>query len=526
MSSPSKDKKYQDYYTEDDYNKVLAQLPDIVKMASDKAQEVMEPTIYEKKEVTELIYNFIKIKKRKIYGGTAMNAILKESNPKECFYAETEFADIDFYSPKPVFDLVELTNQLYEKGYKFVQGREAQHDESFSIYVNMHLYCQISYVPTRVYMGIQTININGLLYTHPHFMYIDQLRMFNDPMNSAWRWEKAFKRTYLLLKYYPFEYYNKKIQIKAPLQPVLDYVQKIKNEYMMLEHVQTKCMISGFDAYNFFIKHAANDNSVEKMARTNYNTSGNRLLELLVIVPYMELISVNYKDTVKTTYQFLQKIVDDKTLLSVDEYFPLFQFMNHMVVIKYSGQPIVKIYESDGMCVSMLKTTKGYSYVSYQYLLMFTMINKFRAHLDENKEMYFDYSTMLSNLIKARNIYLSGNNLNVINNTVFGEFKISCMGTTMSFLRAGQIRRMERLSKGHAAQFTYEPKRFLDKTIESPPKFEPTKTQFRNTAGNIITKPKFLMFGIDKDGNIFDKSEIEEYDTESDKDSEIETNKE
>ena len=66
-TSPSKDKKYQDYYADEDYDQVLAQLPDIIKMASDRAQEVMEPTLNEKKEVMEFIFNFLRLKKRKIY---------------------------------------------------------------------------------------------------------------------------------------------------------------------------------------------------------------------------------------------------------------------------------------------------------------------------------------------------------------------------------------------------------------------------------------------------------------------------
>lgn len=510
-TSPSKDKKYQDYYADEDYDQVLAQLPDIIKMASDRAQEVMEPTLNEKKEVMEFIFNFLRLKKRKIYGGTAMDALLKASDPKAGIYTETEFADIDFYSPRPVFDLVELTNQLYEKGYKFVQGREAQHEESFSIYVNMHLYCQISYVPTRVYKGIQTVVIDGIYYTHPHFMYIDQLRMFNDPMNSAWRWEKAFKRTYSLLKHYPFEYYNKKLQIKAPTPVVFDIIGNIKTKFMADEKIQSSCMFCGFDAYNFFIKHASNDRSAEKMARTTYATSSNSLTDMLVPVPYMELISVNYKDTVKQLYKFLQDTVPDKNLLGINEYFPLFQYFGYMSVITYDKQPVVKIYESDGACVSMIKTTKGYAYVSFQYLLMFVMINKFRAHLDESKETYFNYSIMLSNLIKARNIYLTENNLGIINKSVFGEFKVSCMGTTISFIRAGQIRRLERMSKGHAAQFTYEPKRFIDKSVENPPKFEPTRISFRNTSGNQIMIPKYLLFDFDSEGNLIDKKDIEEY---------------
>ena len=87
-------------------------------------------------------------------------------------------------------DLVELCN-LYENKYKYIQRKGAQHEETYKIFVNFK-YCDISYVPLRIYNGIKTIVIDGINYTHPHFMLIDYLRMFNDPMNAAWRWEKLF----------------------------------------------------------------------------------------------------------------------------------------------------------------------------------------------------------------------------------------------------------------------------------------------------------------------------------------------
>jgi len=506
--APPRNPVFQDYYTDEDYDQVLSQLPDLVTQAKMNAQEILEPTLTEQQEVHNFIMNYMRKKQiGKIYGGTAMHTILKEKG--ETIYEECEIADIDFYSPTPVQDLVDLCNTLYENGYKFVQGKEAQHDESFSIFVNMQLYCQISYVPARVYHGIKTIEIDGIRYTHPHFSLIDQLRMFNDPMNSAWRWEKSFKRVYLLLKHYPFEYYDKPLKINNPNKPIDEYVHKMKTEFFMSPDAQKNCLISGFEAYNFFVKHAANDRAVEKMARVTYDTSSNQLLNLISGVPYLEIVSVDYVDTVHKIYDFLLKIVADPKLLSIEEFFPLFQYANHLTVINYGTEPICKIYESDGMCVPHIKTTKGYMYVSYQYLLMFVLICKLRAHLDKNKDMYFNYSIMFSNLIKVRNIFLTENNLGVINKSVFSEFKVSCTGKTISFVRVSQLRRMERLAKGKSAQFIYEPRRFLDKNVE-PPKFDPTKHRFSNTSGNKIVNPKHQMFKIDNNNHLINVKDVEE----------------
>lgn len=198
----SKNRKpiFQDYYTEEDYDSIKEVLPDIIKQIERKAAEILEPTIYEKREVMADIKNFIRDKKRKVYGGTAINELIKAVNPKDAIYDEMIFSDIEFYSPTPVQDLVELTNLLYRKGYKYVVGREAQHEETYSVFVNFQLYCDISYIPTRVYHGIQTKELDGIHYAHPHFIYIDMLRIVNDPINAgAQRWEKTFDRMFKLL---------------------------------------------------------------------------------------------------------------------------------------------------------------------------------------------------------------------------------------------------------------------------------------------------------------------------------------
>ena len=510
MSESIKRKQvFQDYYTDNDYNEVILELPTIIEEAKKRASEVLEPTIYENREVMAVIKDYIRQKKRKVYGGTALNEMLKSSNPVDAIYNENSFSDIEFYSPTPVPDLVELTNLLYQKGYKYVVGKEAQHDETYSIFVNFKLYCDISYVPTIVYHGIKTVIIDGIHYADPHFMLIDYLRMINDPMNAAeQRWEKAFKRMYKLLKNYPLEYFDKQIRIDRPPEEIQKYILKIKNEFMLIDKVQESSLICGFEAYNFYIKYAADDRSVEKLARTTFGKD--KLKDFLVNVPFFDLLSVNYVDTVERLYAFVQDMVPSPKDVTLDEYFPLFQFTNHMARISYKGIPLANVFEADGFCIPNVKTTKGYMYVSYQYLLMFMLISKFRSHLDKNKEMYFNYSIAISNLVSARNIYLSKKNLGVLNNSAFGEFRISCVGSTVSYTRMSQLRGLEKLRQGKSARFSYMPENFFKQSKESQERFDPTKHSFRNTSGNKIANPKNLMFKIDKEGKIRRDAEVEE----------------
>lgn len=502
----------QPYFYDEDYDEVLEKLPNIIKEANKKAGEELEPTIHEKKQVMDVIKEFIRIKGRKVYGGTAINEAIKAKNPDDAIYDDYTFSDIEFYSPTPVVDLVELTNLLYKRGYKYVVGSEAQHEETYSIYVNFQLYCDISYATTRIYHGIKTIVIDGIHYADPHFILIDQLRIINQPLTSAeQRWEKTFKRMFKLLKYYPLEDHHKKIDLPEVPSEYRSYMHKIKNDFMSIKEIQDSCLISGFEAYNFYIRHALQDKHVDQPARIS--SKMNPVGYYVVNVPYLELVSVNYRDTVNKLYNFVREIVVDPKKVTMEEYFPLFQFTGYSVFILYDGNPIVRVFEADGFCVPNVKTTRGYMYVSYQYTLMSMLISKFRAHLDKNKQMYFNYAIAISNLVKVKNDFLHRNKLGVINDTIFSEFRIACTGTTVSFIRASKLRGLERYKQcklkglekhkqGKYTPFRYSPEIFLAQDEESRAKFNPSKYTFKNTSGNKIMNPKNLIFKLDENGNI------------------------
>lgn len=500
---------YQNYYTDEDYDDVMSKLPDIIKDAERKAGEILEPTVYEKRKVMDIIKDYIKRKERIVYGGTAINEILKEVNPKDAIYDDYSFSDIEFYSPTPVPDLVELTNLLHQKGFKYIQGKEAQHEETYSIFVNLQLYCDISYVPKRIYNGIKPKKIDGIIYADPHFILIDMFRVFNSPLTAAQRlWEKVFKRMYKILKNYPLEYFNQAIKFPKINKDIQEYISKIKSGFMGIKEIQEYTLIGGFSAYNFFIRHAAGDRTADQMARVAYDSDD--VLNLIVNVPFLELISVNYRETVYRLYDFVKNMVDDPKEVTLEEYFPLFQFTGYSVFVKYKNIPLVRVYDTDGFCVPNIKTTNGYMYVSYQYLLMMMFINKFRSFLDKDREMYFNYGIAISNLVNARNVYLNREKIGIINNTVFGEFKIGCVGTTSSYTRVSLLRRMEKRRMGKLVTFVYEPQNFIDDKGNSIRDFDPNKHFFRNTSGNIIRTYKNLLFKTDADGNIIKNAEIEE----------------
>ena len=91
LKNKTRAEKYQTYYTTNEYQIVKEKLPDIIRDAEIKASEVLEPTIYEKRAIMEVIKDFIRDHQRKVYGGTALNEALKQS--QTCLLYTSDAAD-------------------------------------------------------------------------------------------------------------------------------------------------------------------------------------------------------------------------------------------------------------------------------------------------------------------------------------------------------------------------------------------------------------------------------------------------
>ena len=145
-------------FSEKDLKLVNDNIDEMMNEIEKKKKKVMEPTIDEMMEIEKIILKFVKKKKRKVYGGYALNEAIILKNPEDKIYdKEIDAPDIDFYSPEPIKDLHELSNILHDKGYKRVQGKEAMHIETYSIFVNLHNYVDITYMPNKIYHNIPFI---------------------------------------------------------------------------------------------------------------------------------------------------------------------------------------------------------------------------------------------------------------------------------------------------------------------------------------------------------------------------------
>lgn len=170
------------------------------------------------KKIFKIVIDFIIKKKLLVYGGYAVNSILPKSKR---FYNGYELPpDIDIFSTNSKNDAIELTNILFQNGYKFSEVKVGIHYETFKIYVNFmpivditniskqffNIMLQISNSEKKDIMKYASdckINIVPLA-----FLRLSLHLELSRPRGYIDRWIKLYKRMTLLYDYYPIPLMN------------------------------------------------------------------------------------------------------------------------------------------------------------------------------------------------------------------------------------------------------------------------------------------------------------------------------
>jgi hypothetical protein len=463
-------------YVKDDIELLAQNIDQINEKIERKQLEMYEPNNKERQEITKLILDFIKTNKRKIYGGYALNNLIIDKDIKEGFYKDYQTPDVDFYSPSPIEDLINLCNILHKAGYKRVVGKEARHVDTYSIIVNFQLYCDISYVPKNIYNRMPFKEIKGLNYIHPFFMAIDYLRMITDPLASYWRIEKSLKRMILLQKHYPLPTINKPIEI-IDSTPEFDKSVEIITKFLT---TRKSCIVIGFYAYDYFI---------EKSETKNKNIK-------TINIPYHEIISTNYKTDFEEINDLLKKEFGPERVTH-KEYFPFFQFTGYSVEILIDNEVVCIIYSHNNKCLPYLqvpavifpdgkekKITGDITLGTFSLTLLYAQIMTIKYRVINDRTMTEVYMTIVSHLINARNDYFKKNNKNIFDDTIFRDFIVECIGEGVHPDREVGLRMENRRKKNKKAYYMYDPEKDI--------KEADSNYNFSNASGNEIKNPKNL----------------------------------
>jgi hypothetical protein len=444
--------------------------PEIMKKVNKQKLDIIEPRISEVNSVYSLIREFIISKKRKIYGGYALNLLLMQKNKSLAFYDESDTPDIDFYSPEPLKDLKELCDIIYNAGFGPVVGQEAMHKETYAIFVNYKEYCNISYMPYNIYNKLKFIEYKyssskTMILTHPWFMMIDYFRMFTDPMISFWRLEKTYERYILLQKTYPLPL------IKSPLI-IPEYKNKDVIKYMSLlfnEIIGYNTLIfTGFYVYNYYLEQSGYSNNKPNNNNNKPINNNNKPINnnyKPINCPYYEAYSTNYIDDGLKIIQFIKSLNNDK--LSYVEYYPFFQFYGFNVVIFYEDTPILYLYSNNKRCIPYKRVTIGeggsgggkkeVNIGSFDFNILHALIILVKVRVDnvDNwNDLLYKY---ISNIVIFRDTYLKKHSKTIYDDTIFQSFVIECTGEIIPPDRERRLRIEVKKKLGKPYIYKYEP---------------------------------------------------------------------
>lgn len=443
-------------YSNEQFNNIYNSMPKIVESLEKYKNNILEPTQDEFDTIINIIIKYIIKKQRIIYGGYALNLLIKKRNIKDAIYKDgINRADVEFYTPEPLEDLYNICNLIYNSGFKHVIGRQAMHEESYKIAANFQEYCDITYVPINVYSKMRTKLVTNILLTNPTFIYVDRYRMFNDAFGSAWRWNKEIKRFYLLQKYYPLTNNISKCQIdNKHVKHVIDFI-----ESKFLKTTNT-VVIFGHYAYNYYL---------DKSKTKKHN---------IINVPHIDVISINYvQDSIKLYKLLVKEYGQD---IEKVEYYPFFQYTGMRCCFMYKQIMVANIYDNNNKCIPY-KTVNNMKIGTFTFVLMMLLIMEFYTYVNKYENDNTIYKTLISNLINFRNYYLKSQNKTVLDKTPFEEFTIPCTGTTIVQDRLFLLDLMKKKEQGKMLIFKYEPH------IQRKQKLN-LNFKYANTSGKKINK--------------------------------------
>lgn len=441
-------------------------IPKILEKIDNIVLQQYAPTEKEIKSVHAHILKFIQKNKRKLYGGFALNMLLMDKNPKDAFYGKDEqyFEDIDVYSPNPLNDLVELCNLLRDAKYENVYAREALHRGTYSLEVNKRTYCDFSYVPANIYTRMPFVELNNYIIVHPHFMMMDYLKIFIEPISSAsFKWKKTFNRYYVLQKNYPFRESNRPLKLTGPMsRPMYELIYNFCAN-------NDSIIVSGFMAYNLYV-------SVSKINKPYISK---------LKLPFFELISFDYINDVKKLISVIREQASNVTII---EKYPFFTFTNFSTEIMVNDSCVVKISQIlHNWCVTNAKH-EGVTYGSFHFNLRQCLINATYERVNKkNKDGV--YNDMASHMIQMRQYYFDSHKVNFLDTGIFGDFSSECKGKT--------VNEKILMKTGSKKSFKYTP---------GNKKVDLSNWNFPNSSGNQIINPDAFLIRLDDD--IHDKKNI------------------
>ena len=296
-------------------NEVLESISQIELVNSSKYPQntsistTQSPSIIDRR-LFEITKQFLIKKKLVVYGGTAINALLK---PQDKFYTKEDKPDYDFYSENAREHAKELADIYLKEGYTDIQAKEAVHVGTFKVFVNREPVADITYLPFQLMSIIRStsrMGNEGFLCVSPNFLRIGMYLELSRPNGYIERWSKVFERLSLLNSTYPIHVNNMECDNKNKL--MIDDKNKkeiIDNAFEYLKG-NKEIILIGSMAVNIYKKKELNKKGDDFFYLNNPRN-----------ISYYDLISVNLEKTLEEvlrifdqTYNLPQELLEKKDI--------------------------------------------------------------------------------------------------------------------------------------------------------------------------------------------------------------------
>lgn len=374
-----------------------------------------------------IVEQFLKKYKLKIYGGVALDKFMPD-NDKIYPNKEGKIVDYDAYSPTPLKHAVELCNELFKAGFKYVIVREGVNMGVYKIFNYFQEAADIVFMPQRIYDLIPSQNIGGLEYVAPKHLKIDLLVSLTNPKQSIFRWKKDFERLEKLEKYYPVvkpktfcdQSFHRYSQTFLE-QKIQDYVMQ-RNDYIIFGDMAYYAYMQESGLKDYF----APDMKYMEIGMQNPSLIFNDLKKM-------------GKIKIRRYHQFMKHIPTRYIVTPVGK-------DTHILLI---------IYELNEKCIPYVEYN-GSKFMTYHGLVLYYNFMIYLSGRYGIRDRQQIAECCLYDLERAKKYYFQKTGKNEFDESMFRCFVLPCLGKEKNVLRDSKIR-VWTSGKTRSKPFTYVP---------------------------------------------------------------------
>ena len=393
-------------------------------MNKNKIQEIVDKELDIRKSIEykqtinifDITKSFIKRKGLMLYGGAALNALVKDK-----FYKKHDLPDYDFISYDAQKHAKELANLYGNAGYKYTEAKPGNHYGTYKVYASFVPVADITQIPKSLFLRMKKKAVYAKdlkLYTVP----LDYLRMaiyieLSRPAGDISRWSKIYERLQLFNKYHPVTKPRQNIYIKYNLNESLNQILNVVKDFIIFK----KLVIFGTYGFSQFVpqKNIEFSKLDKKMSFFDVLSlkAHDSIQELSTILKNIGFHLDSKKQNIKSIKLFGSRAITKRSGLSSNEFFGThfsLSYKNNLIINIFQTEACYSFFTHNNMRIATIDTM-----LSFFYAFKFTT----RDYINVDKVQF-----MIEHLFQLQK------NNKLSKNIKFQRFGFECYGNQKTLI--------------------------------------------------------------------------------------------